>query len=558
MSKRSPSTRNTFLLAAVCLLLLASSGLLHAQAGGVEPEEEPSLSRIFAHLRALGADEMEGRGTGARGGERAADYIETTLEELDLEPIAGSYRQAVPMHSSLPLPSSRLTVHSGHGDEHTLELWKHYVLFDTGAQTYLPQPTPLVFVGYGIVAPEYRHNDYQGLDMAGRIAVFLAGEPVSDDDAFFDGARATFYSDPEMKFRTALSRGARGAILLPSPRGTQFTRWQGVRDAFETEDVTLPYGVAGSLNVLLELHQAELLFQDAETSFGEVLELDRLGDLGSFPLATRVQFHGEFRERDFAAPNLLARLPGSDPLLRDDHVIVSAHYDHLGLGRPVDGDAIYNGVIDNASGAAVTLELARILSNSPERPRRSILFLLVTGEEKGLLGSRYYRDHPVVPLHRTVAALNIDGISFLDTTDEFVGIGSKYSTLGELLEQTLASLDLRHSGVPDPLGFREPFYRSDQLAFAQAGIPSILVMEGLAFRNLGPGEGLRRFIEWSVQRYHTPFDDLEQPLDGKAIEQHAEVLLAYVRTVANTPAEPRWLPGAPWIGERLRTLAERR
>ncbi len=543
----------------VCLLAVGSTAVPAAQdAIGENGEGRPSLARILAHLRVLGGDEMEGRGTGARGGDRAAAYIEATLEELDVEPIAGSYRQAVPMHSSLPLPSSQLTVHSEGDGEHALALWEDYVLFDTGAQTYLPQPTPLVFVGYGIVAPEYRYNDYQGLDMAGRIAVFLAGEPVSDDPVFFEGATATFYSDPGMKFRTALSRGARGAILLPSPRGTLFTRWNEVRDAFETEDVTLPYGIAGSLNVLLEMHQAERLFDGAEASFGEVLELDRRGDLGSFPLAVRVRFHGEFRERDFAAHNLIARLPGSDPLLRADHVIVSAHYDHLGLGRPVDGDAIYNGVIDNASGAAVTLELARILSSGPERPRRSILFLLVTGEEKGLLGSRYYRDHPVVPLHRTVAALNIDGISFLDTTDEFVGIGSKYSTLGDLLERTLASLDLRHSGVPAPLALREPFYRSDQLAFAQAGIPSILVMEGLAFRNLDTDEGLRRFVDWSLKRYHTPFDDLEQPLHSPAIEQHAEVLLAFVRSVANTPAEPRWLPGAPWVGERLRTLAEGR
>lgn len=540
---------------AVALLICqdgpAPSGV--AAAGTVELSTE----RILAHMRALGDDSMEGRGVGSPGGERAARYLEARLAELGLEPAVGDgFRQAVPLHGSTPLRDSRLRVVSAAGVARELTLWDDYVLFDTSARTFLPRPVPLTFVAYGIVAPEFDHNDYQGLEMAGRIAVILTGEPPSDDPFFFDGSAPTVYSDPEMKFRTALSRGARGAILVPSSREGVFTDWQRVLDAFRTEDVTLPYGISGNLDLLLNADRAELLFDGAEHTFAEVEALDRSGALRSFPLRVEVGFSGMFRERDFVAHNVAARLPGSDPLLASEYLLVSAHYDGLGIGLPVGGDAIFNGVIDNASGTAVVLELARVLAAGSPRPRRSILFLFVTGEEKGLLGSRYYRDHPLVPLHRTVAAINVDGISFLAPTDDFVGVGAELSTLGELLQKTLARLDLRLAEIPEPFRAREPLYASDQIAFAQGGVPSILVMEGLSFRGITAAEGLARFVAWGEERYHSPRDDLSQPLDRQAIEQHATVLLELVREVANTFTQPQWLPGTPFNGERLRSLAE--
>jgi len=541
---------------AASLLVLPPAAVSDEGTAVDDPTPGLSVERILGHLRALGSDAMEGRGTGTPGGERAAAYLETRMAEIGLEPLGddGGYRQAVPMHGSLPLPESRLTLVDAGGEAHDLELWDDYVPFDTGAQTFQPVQIPLVFVAYGIVAPEYDHNDYQRVEVAGRIAVVLAGEPPSTDDDFFEGAQPTVYSDPEMKFRTALARGARGAILLPSPREVAFVRWDDVLGAFQTEDLDLPYGLTGNLNLLLRFERAPQLFAGARHSFTEVLDLDRRGALGSFPLESRASFTGVFRERDFLAHNLVGRLPGSDPLLRRNAVIVCAHYDHLGVGRPVDGDAIYNGVIDNASGTAVVLELARVLAAAPARPRRSIVFLFLTGEEKGLLGSRYYRDHPAVPLHRTVAAVNVDGISFIDRSGEFVGVGARFSTLGELLGETLASLGLRHGSIPGLFQELDPFYKSDQIAFAQAGIPAILVMEGFGYAS--GATGIRRFVEWGRNRYHTPFDDLEQPIDPEAVEQHATVLLAFVRRVADTFTEPRWLPGAPFLGARLRSLAE--
>jgi len=244
--------------------LLLCVGALKADPTSQDAGARVSIAEILRHLRTLGDDAMEGRGTGTAGGERAAAYLESQLARLDLEPLGGDggYRQAVPLHGSLPLASSRLTLAAADGRQRTLTLWDDYVLFDTGAQTFLPRPVPLTFVAYGIVAPEYDYNDYQRAEVAGRIAVFMAGEPPSEDPSYFDG-EPTVHSDPEMKFRTAQARGARGAILIPSPRERAFLDWSRLLDAFLTEDVTLPYGVAGSLNLLLRLEQAARLFNGA-------------------------------------------------------------------------------------------------------------------------------------------------------------------------------------------------------------------------------------------------------------------------------------------------------
>ena len=553
--------RSSLLALATLGLVILPIGLATAQE--IPAEKTPSaplINNILGHLKVLGDDTMEGRGAGTPGGELAADYIESQLKEIGLPPVLDGYRQPVPMHGSLPLSQSRLTLLDVPGQEKEMELalWDDYVLFRTGAQTFLPEPTPLVFVAYGIVAPEYDYNDYLRTDVAGRIVVILEGEPPSNDDAYFEGLKPTVHSDPEMKFRTALSRGARGAILIPSPREASFLDWRQILSAFQTEDVTLPYRITGNLNVLLHFEKAPLLFANAPVSFIEMLGQDADGSLAGFPLNIRARFTGAFKERDFAADNVMAWLPGNDPLLRESYILVSAHYDHLGIGRPVNGDAIYNGVVDNASGTAVTLELARVLAQQKEKNKRSFIFLFVTGEEKGLLGSRYYCDHPAVPLSKTIAAVNIDGISIIDTTSLFVGVGADLSTLGSHLDETLQGMNLYLGKIPAIFQIQEPFHHSDQLAFAQAGIPSILVMEGFGFRNVPVNDGIRRFIEWSKERYHTPFDDLGQPLNSAAMEQHATVLLAFLRRLGDTAVEPQWLPGAPFVGARLRSMAEKR
>jgi Zn-dependent M28 family amino/carboxypeptidase len=278
----------------------------------------------------------------------------------------------------------------------------------------------------------------------------------------------------------------------------------------------------------------------------------------SFSLAGKILFKGEFQERDFFASNVIGLLKGINKRQYEKYIIISAHYDHLGIGPPVKGDSIYNGVIDNAAGVAAVLELARIFSSMTIKPLHSILFLFLTGEEKGLLGSTYYLDHPVVPLYKTIANINVDGLALFDTFQDVIGIGAEYSTLGEHLELVAENLNLQATPLPTEFLAFESFTRSDQVAFAKAGIPSLLIAEGLCYQNTSRTEGLQRMIEWMQHIYHSPFDDLNQPLNFQAARQHCQVIFAFCHPLADGAFYPDWKPGTPFITARLRSLAEKR
>jgi len=518
-----------------------------------------ALASLQKHLAFLGNDSLEGRGTGTPGGEIAAAYIARQLEQLKLLPVGddSSYYQSIPMHGSRPLSNSMFTLVAG-GKEHHFELGRDYVLYNSGAQTFVPKPVPLVFVGYGIIAPEFDYNDYQSLDVEGKIAVFLSGEPRSNDSSYFDGNRPTVYFYSEMKQRIAISRGARGSIMIPNPREERGRDWQYWLKQFAFEDVTLLYSVTANLSVLMNSAAAQSLFQGAPFSLSQIFEMDAANTMRSFPLAVAAAFRGQFQQRDFLAANAVGMLEGGDPRLEDSYLMVTAHYDHLGIGPAVKGDSIYNGVFDNAAGVAAVLEIAKAFATLAERPKRSIIFLFTTGEEKGLLGSTYYVDHPVVPLYKTIANVNVDGLAMFDTFNDVVGVGAELSTLGDFLQRLVLEHGLRVSPIPPEFLNAGAFTRSDQIAFAKAGIPAILLMEGSDYRNTSPAAGLRRMIEWGQQIYHTPFDDLHQPMNFQAAEQHAQFLFGFCRFLANRPEAPEWKPGTPFINARLRSIAEKR
>lgn len=457
----------------------------------------------------------------------------------------------------MPLPASELVFHLAE-QQLPLTLWQDYILYTAGQQTFIPAPLPMVFAGYGIFAPEYDYNDYHHIDVANRIVVYLSGEPGSDDPEYFAGEQPTVYSDPLFKHRLAIARGARGTVMIPSPRKNRFLDWDYWVQQFTFEDVKLPYGVLDNLNVLLKVDAAWPLFTDAHHSLQDVFQFDRDGTMRSFELEARIRFKGEFYERDFVGQNVVAMLPGSDALLRDSYVIVAAHYDHLGVSTPVAGDSIYNGVIDNAIGVATTLEIARVIQKMAEPPHRSLLFLFVTGEEKGMLGSKFYCDQPAVPLHRTIAAINIDGIAILDRFRSLTGVGAAYSSLADILQVVASERNLDLAPPPPSFEARDPFLSSDHYSFARAGIPSILLMEGLDYCRLSAEKGEQRFWDWGDQIYHTPFDDLSQPIYYDAVQQHADILLSFILGVANSFVSPQWYPGVPYINARLQTIAENR
>ena len=548
----------------ILLFLPAAAASIVAQQQLVTPDVRAAMERLstdslLRHAHVLAHDSLGGRGTGTAGERAAAAYIASELARTGIRPAGddSTWFQQFPLHASLPLAESRLSIVS-EGAAHELTLWEDYVLYKTGAQTFLPKPLRLVFVGYGIIAPEFDYNDYYNVDVEGAIVVSLSGEPRSEDPDYFNGLWPTIHSIPEMKQRVALSRGARGSITIPLPRDDQGFTWKDWRRIFSFEDVRLPITVPGHLSVLLRRERCDLLFAGSGRSMQDVLRMDSTNTIRSFPLASRAKFSGVFRQRDFLTANVVGVLEGQDPLLKDSYIVLSAHYDHLGRGPAVDGDSIYNGFVDNALGTAAVLELARVLTAEDVMLRRSVVFLLVTGEEKGLLGSQYYCRNPVAPLHRTTANLNVDGLAIIDTFDDVVGVGAEFSTLQTHLLRIAYELGLAVSDLPPEVDIQEAFSRSDQIAFAQVGIPSILIMEGRQYRNIADEEGLRKFIEWGRTHYHRPSDDAQQPVNDEAVRQHATVLLAYLAGLANTYEPPQWVTGARYINARLQSLAEER
>ncbi len=514
-----------------------------------------SLS-IERHLKTLASDIFEGRGTGTTGGSLAAKYIASEFAKYGLKPVGenNSFYQNIPMHGSYPLKSSELKIYSG-GEEFALQLDEDYLLYKSGQQTFTPVPLQIIFVGYGIVAPEFDYNDYQSVNVEGKIVLFLGGEPESDDPEYFDGEIPTVYSYPVSKQRIALSRGAAGSILIPDLDNSE---WQKRVNEFSFEDANLAYSASNNLSILINPEAIDYFFQNAEFSFSQILQMKEEHRLKSFPLNAELTFRGEYIQRDFLEQNVIGLLDGSDSELKDSHLIISAHYDHLGIGPQVDGDSIYNGALDNAIGVSVLLELAKLISLANLPPARSIIFLALTGEEKGLLGSSYYTDNPLVPLYKTIANINIDGIAFFRDFQSIIGVGSEYSTLENNLLESASRFELQVDSIPHQFKVFEAFNQSDQISFASAGIPSILVLEGLKNKHRSKEEVLYSFIDYMVNRYHTPFDDLSQEIDYLAAAQHTEVLFDLAISLMNSETTPEWKSGSPFISARLRSIAEKR
>lgn len=550
---RAHGLRTGFLLTALAVVPPAAAADREQL---VEISQAVGPEMIRRHTAVLGSDALQGRFPGTPGGNRAAAYIARQLAALGLEPLGddGSFLQQVPLHGVTPLPDSRLELASL-GRRRELALGDDYLLFVGGSQTLIPQPVPLVFVGYGIVAPEFDHNDYAELDVAGKVVVFLEGEPPSRDPEYFAGRQPTVYSWPETKRRIALARGARGSILIPTPAVDVETAWRRARRDFEFEGLSLAYAVPSHLSLMLHPRLAEWLFADALSDWAAVQEMAAAGVLHGFHLPARLRFEGRFRTRDVLAPNVVGRLPGRDPRLAGTAVVVSAHSDHLGVGPEVDGDPIYNGVVDNALGVAGALELARVLAAAGRPSRRSVIFLFTTAEEEGLLGAQFFLDHPPLPLRRMTANVNIDGLAFNAPFDDLIGVGAELSTLGASLGRVAAVLDLELAQAPEVFLDSESFARSDQQAFAERGVPSLLVNEGFSWHGRSRDEAILSTLRWLAEIYHSPADDLHQPLDWAAAARHAGILAALVYAVADELEEPSWHPRVRYAYERLLSQA---
>lgn len=523
--------------AAICHL--CSCGIIHAQTRHVSRISMDSLKR---HTSVLGSDNFLGRAPGQSGSELAARYIKSVLTSYGLTPVI----QQVPMHSSRVSGSSRLTINSGNS-AYELRAGIDYLLNKYGAQTFIPVPAPLVFAGYGIIAPEFDYNSYQNIDVRGKIVVILSGEPSSFDNSYFAGKYSTVHASNETKQRVAFSRGALGSIIIDTElilhnAVERNRKWSKMMREYSFPNISLAYSVTTSFSIVIKPALLPLLFNGSNQTFDEVLKSVHKNTLCSFPLNSSLSFNGVFSEKDFISENIFIQIKGTDEKLRNSYLTVTAHYDHLGIGIPVEDDSVYNGVCDNALGVSVLLELARIFSKDPAG--RSMLFIFFTGEESGLAGSSYYTSHPAVPLGKTAANINIDGICFLDKMKSIRGVGCEYSTLEDVLAKTAGAFGL--AADDSKSGYYEPFFASDHFSFAKAGIPSILISEGGLYENYTEQEAFDYLKHWMDNVYHSPFDDLSQNISFDAVLMHAEIIEYFCRLTADTPAAPEWNENSPF------------
>ena len=518
-----------------------------------------STLQIKQHLEFLANDIIGGRATGSIGAALSAKYIALNLEKSGIMPAGdnSTFYQYIPMHAAKPVASTQLKIHN-HSNDYDLSLGKDFLMYGSGDRRYIPAQTPLVFAGYGIIAPEYDYNDYENIDVDGKIVVILEGEPQSNSNDFFEGKATSVYSYPGSKQRLALSRGAIGTIIIPIDELNDSTAWGKHVNEFGFEDVYLAYSVTTTLNLLLNPHIVSGLFENSSHTWNDVISFQKNNSMKSFNLTASLTYKGEFVRRDFIGQNVIGLIEGNDKELKNKSIIISAHYDHLGIGLPVDGDSIYNGAFDNAIGCAVLLELADRLAQIKAELKRSVVLLFVTGEEKGLLGSRYYIDHPVFPLYATAANVNIDGIPFIDKFNSIVAFGYDLSDIKNNIDRISAQLGLKVKDIPHQFTGSETFNRSDQIAFANAGIPSVLIMDGIDYINVSREEGLKKLINYAANLYHSPKDDLSQNINYDAVRQYADLMLRLIVDLTNSPVEPEWNPGTEYRIIRLRSIAEQK
>ena len=505
-----------------------------------------------ARVRYLSSDLLEGRGTGARGGELAASYIAAQMEALGLKGAGanGSFFQPVSLVGVKADPNMKLVV-SGRNGKETFKFADDYVAF-TGAQTEdVEVDTDLVFVGYGINAPEQKWNDYKGdaSDYRGKILVMMVNDPPATpaEPNLFGGKTLTYYGRWTYKFEEAARRGAEGVILLHTDESAGYP-WSVVR----TSNGSWRFDIArtpGEATPFLKMRSwvtndtAQKIMKLAGYDLADMQTRAASRDFQPVKLNLKGKINLKSELKRVEAPNVVGILPGRDPKLRDEYVVYSAHWDHFGIGAPdKKGDTIYNGAVDNASGCAAILAIAEALSRLPpaQRPRRSSLFLFPTAEEQGLLGAEWYSRHPLVPVNKTAADVNLDSMNMLGITRDFNPLGAERSSLEAIVQAVARERGMRVS--PDSRPEQGSFYRSDHFPFAKVGVPSISLKEGDDFVGRPRGWGKQQFDAYNTQHYHQPSDEFDPNWNYQGMIQETEIAMAIGRKISDMDQMPRFKP----------------
>lgn len=510
------------------VLVLAGSVAVQAQ----------TIPGLRAHLNFLADDLLEGREAGTEGYLLAARYVESQYRQIGLEP-AGTdgYLQPIEFRRYQLVPDSGSIVI---GDRE-LERGKDFLILASPTHTTMDVTAPVVFAGYGINAPQFGRNDWEDLDVEGKIVAYLTGAPAD----FPTSARAHFSSSTG-KMNEAASRGAVGVILLRSRTDAKRTPWErllgyngrpGMRWLYP--DGTVNDGFPGiAASAYISDDAAVALFEGSAMSWEQVLDAADANEAKPQPLKTTVTIRARTEHERVTSPNVIAMLPGSDPELRDEYVIYTAHLDHVGVNERMEGDQIHNGAYDNAMGSSILIETARAMAANP--PARSVLFAAVTAEEKGLLGAEYLAKNPTIGDGRIIANINLDMPLFLFPTGDIIAYGAEHSSLGAVAERVAKAEGLTLS--PDPRPEQVIFVRSDHYRFVQAGIPALYLIPGQTSKD-PTIDGAARVEDFGKKHYHRPSDQLDLPVDWESALQFTRINLQIGNEIANAAERPRWNEG---------------
>ncbi|HEY1301948.1 MAG TPA: M28 family metallopeptidase [Vicinamibacterales bacterium] len=540
-----------------------------AAAPAATPATGPAISALPAidpqavlqHIKVLSSNKFEGRAPGTRGEDLSVAYIETQFRDLDLQPgnPDGTYIQKVPLVGIKAAETRPLTFVKG---SQALGLkWRDEVVAWTKhvADTASIAKSDVVFAGYGVEAPEFNWDDFKGLEVKGKTVVVLVNDPPVPDPAdpskldpkTFGGKAMTYYGRWTYKFEEGARKGAAAVLIVheTEPAGYPFSVVQG--NLNEKFDIVTPDKNMGRANIegWITVAAARKLFAMAGQDYDALKKQAATRAFKPVPLGG-VQASMAIKNtlRTIDSRNVIAKLEGSDPQLKNEYVIYSAHWDHLGIGAPVNGDNIYNGALDNASGVASVLEIAKAFKRVAPQPRRSILFLMVTAEEQGLLGSQYYSVTPLYPLDKTVATINIDGVNQWGRTKDITVIGLGASDLDDYLRQ--AAQEQGRTLSPDPEPEKGFYYRSDHFNFAKQGVPALDPDSGTEFIGKPEDWGKKKRDEFTEHDYHAPSDEIKPDWDLSGAAEDDQLLFAVGYRVANADKMPEWKPGNEFKAKR--------
>jgi Zn-dependent M28 family amino/carboxypeptidase len=553
-----------FLAAAVPLAF----GFLAAMGGATGPVAWSGISaeRMLGNIKILSSDEFEGRAPASKGEELSTQFIEKQFKTIGLEPgnPNGTYFQNVPMVGITADPAAELVfADPANGKQMTLKYADEFVAWTKHEEPTVSMDADMVFVGYGVVAPEYKWDDYKGADVKGKVMVVLVNDPpVPDpndpsklDAETFKGKAMTYYGRWTYKFEIAAEKGAAGCLVVHQT-GPAGYPWGVVKNSNTGEQFSLVTADKGMSRSAVEgwitYDKAKELFAMAGKDFDTLEKAAVSRDFRPVDLGVKAALTLKNSIRTIESKNVVAKLAGADPKVRDEYVIYTAHWDHLGIGPEVNGDKIYHGAVDNASGVAGLLEIARAYTKIQPPPRRSVLFLSVTGEEKGLLGSEYYAEHPLYPLTKTLAEINMDGLNVLGPTKDIEVIGLGQSTLDDVVEAVAA--EQGRTVKPDAEPEKGYYYRSDHFNFAKEGVPALDPSEGMDYVGKPEGWGLEMREKFTAEDYHKPSDKIKPYWDLRGAVEDLQLLGEVGYRVANAKAYPTWKPGSEFRAKRVETL----